>query len=139
MKALSIQQPWATLIVNGVKNVEIRTWKTHYRGNLWLHTGKKQDTAAADYYFSQDMLGNQVLPQGAYIGIIELSAIVPLDAERWEKWKPVHLDLGKFHPGMFAWLVSVVKKFEHPIAGRGELGLFTPNEATLTLLEKEIE
>ncbi len=43
MKALSIQQPWAWLIVNGYKDVENRTWFTKYRGELFIHTGKMFD------------------------------------------------------------------------------------------------
>lgn len=43
MKALSIQQPWAWLIVNGYKIHENRTWNTKYRGELLIHAGKKLD------------------------------------------------------------------------------------------------
>ncbi len=41
MKALSIRQPWAWLIVNGFKDVENRTWHTEYAGPLLIHAGKK--------------------------------------------------------------------------------------------------
>ena len=34
MKALSIRQPWAELILQGRKTIELRTWKTSYRGLL---------------------------------------------------------------------------------------------------------
>ncbi len=37
MKALSIRQPWAELIVRGAKDVENRTWTTQYRGPLLIH------------------------------------------------------------------------------------------------------
>lgn len=37
MKALSIRQPWAWLIVNGYKPVENRNWKTNYRGKILVH------------------------------------------------------------------------------------------------------
>jgi len=43
MKALSIQQPWAWLIVNGYKNVENRDWLCRVRGEFLVHTGKKFD------------------------------------------------------------------------------------------------
>lgn len=46
MKALSIRQPWAWLIVHGGKNIENRTWATKYRGPVLIHAGKKIDTAA---------------------------------------------------------------------------------------------
>lgn len=43
MIALSIQQPWAWLIVNGHKDVENRTWSTHRRGEFLIHAGKRFD------------------------------------------------------------------------------------------------
>jgi hypothetical protein len=40
MKALSIRQPWAWLIVNGYKDVENRTWESRFRGEFLIHAGK---------------------------------------------------------------------------------------------------
>jgi hypothetical protein len=45
MKALSIRQPWAWLIVNGYKDIENRDWDTKYRGFLLIHAGKQADKA----------------------------------------------------------------------------------------------
>lgn len=41
MRALSILQPWAWLIVNGYKNIENRTWSTKWRGEFLVHAGKR--------------------------------------------------------------------------------------------------
>ena len=43
MKAISLKQPWADLIVNGIKDIENRTWKTSYRGKLFIHASKSFD------------------------------------------------------------------------------------------------
>ena len=40
MKAISICQPWATLIAIGAKRFATRSWKTDYRGLLAIHAGK---------------------------------------------------------------------------------------------------
>ena len=40
MKALTIRQPWASLIAAGVKTIETRSWSTKYRGPLAIHAGK---------------------------------------------------------------------------------------------------
>ena len=40
MKALTIKQPWATLIMEGRKEYEFRTWKTKHRGEIYIHAGK---------------------------------------------------------------------------------------------------
>ena len=39
MKVLTIKQPWASLIVNGYKEYEFRTWKTNFRGEFLIHAG----------------------------------------------------------------------------------------------------
>jgi len=49
MKALSIKQPWAWLIVNGFKDVENRTWSTPFRGEFLIHAGKEADRDAYNY------------------------------------------------------------------------------------------
>ena len=43
MKALSIRQPWASLIVAGIKDIENRSWVTNYRGKLLIHAAQKFD------------------------------------------------------------------------------------------------
>lgn len=39
MKALTIRQPWASLIALGVKTIETRSWRTNYRGPIAIHAG----------------------------------------------------------------------------------------------------
>ncbi len=46
MKVITIQQPFATLIVEGLKKYEFRTWKTNYRGEILIHAGKGIDQKA---------------------------------------------------------------------------------------------
>lgn len=46
MKAITLIQPWASLIAIGVKTVETRSWQTPYRGLLAIHAGKKIDAEA---------------------------------------------------------------------------------------------
>lgn len=48
MKALTIRQPWATLIAYGVKTIETRSWHTNYRGPVAIHAGA---TRPADYWY----------------------------------------------------------------------------------------
>lgn len=46
MKALSVRQPWAWLIVSGYKDIENRDWSTNLRGRIWIHTGLHRVTKA---------------------------------------------------------------------------------------------
>lgn len=41
MKAVSIKQPWASLIAHGIKDIENRTWQTHFRGRIYVHASGK--------------------------------------------------------------------------------------------------
>lgn len=40
MKAITLTQPWATLVAIGVKKIETRSWATAYRGPLAIHAAK---------------------------------------------------------------------------------------------------
>lgn len=63
MKALSIQQPYAWLIVNGFKDIENRSWPTQVRGTVLIHAGKKMDEDAFCYYY-----GHFPMPLGIELG-----------------------------------------------------------------------
>lgn len=54
MKALSIMQPWASMIVFGFKPVENRTWSTGHRGPTLIHAGKKVDKEAMDWLWQHE-------------------------------------------------------------------------------------
>jgi hypothetical protein len=44
MKALSLMEPWAWLVVQGIKDVENRTWRTNFRGRILIHASRTFDT-----------------------------------------------------------------------------------------------
>ena len=44
MKALSVKQPWASMIASGQKTIELRSWQTRYRGDLIICASKRPDT-----------------------------------------------------------------------------------------------
>lgn len=46
MKAITIKQLFASLIVAGLKEYEFRAWKTRYRGEILIHAGKSIDKEA---------------------------------------------------------------------------------------------
>ena len=50
MKAITIKQPFASLIAAGIKEYEFRTWKTKYRGDILIHAGKGIDKEAMKRY-----------------------------------------------------------------------------------------
>lgn len=120
--AISIQQPWAELIISGRKTIELRTWKRTYRGQLWLHTGL-HESPELDKAFSFSTLF-----RGGYIGVVTLELIVEMTEERWEKWRQQHLDFGQFFPGFYAWVLSSPLRFKSPLLAPGKTGLYSPSQ-----------
>lgn len=94
MIALSIRQPWAWLIVNGLKDVENRSWPTRYRGQFLVHAGKTltvKDYDAALLFieaFVDPELVHQVpdmaeLPLGGVVGMARLADCVTHCPSPW--------------------------------------------------------
>ena len=50
MKVITIKQPWASLIAEGLKKYEFRTWNTKYRGDILIHAGKAIDKKAVERF-----------------------------------------------------------------------------------------
>ena len=61
MKVLTIKQPWATLVAEGLKKYEFRSWKLNYRGEILIHAGKGVDLDAMKKF---EHLFEEFLPGG---------------------------------------------------------------------------
>jgi hypothetical protein len=127
--AFTVRQPWAELIISGRKSIEIRSWVTDYRGRLWLHTGLKHDAALEREFGFRDLY------RGGFIGSVELVAVVHITPERWVQWASRHLSTEAYSPGLVAWLLESPHRFRAPVAARGELRLFRPNDDLLRQLD----
>ena len=46
MKSLSLKQPWAELVIQGKKSIELRKWKTSFKGEFYVHASGNQEEAA---------------------------------------------------------------------------------------------
>ena len=75
MKTLTIKQPYATLIMEGLKEYEFRTWKTNYRGEILIHAGKGIDKKAMKKY---EYLGFEY-PRGCIIGKATITDCIKID------------------------------------------------------------
>ena len=58
MKAISIKQPWASLIIWGIKPIENRTWKPYHTGETLIHASSKWDKRSINNLFSIEPLLN---------------------------------------------------------------------------------
>jgi len=111
------QQPWAELIISGRKQIEIRNWSTNYRGDCWLHTGKKRNPELEKLFSIEDPF------TGGFLGIVRLNLIITMDRQRWETMRERHFVPGVFIPGMYGWVISNARRFKQPVPGLGQLRL----------------
>lgn len=74
MKVITIKQPWATLIAEGYKEYEFRTWKTNYRGDILIHAGKGIDKDAVERfkYLNLEYPSGQIIAKAVIIDCIKV-------------------------------------------------------------------
>lgn len=126
IKALSLWQPWASLMAAGVKRHETRHWATAYRGPIAVHAAKTLDLAGAPDLLCEAVHGpywSRDLPRGVVIAVGRLTACDP--AERVaDHLTPADRAAGNFARGRFAWRVEDVRRLVEPIPLIGRQGLF---------------
>jgi hypothetical protein len=121
IRGLSVRQPWAELILRRRKPIEIRSWKSAYRGWLLIHaSGKWEATSARELGISKD-----VVTQGAFVGIAKVKEIRPFTRKDAHLLKKNRAGVGWWRPDLFAWVLKSVHRIE-PIRFKGILGLFHP-------------
>jgi len=77
MKVITIKQPFATLIAEGIKEYEFRTWRTKYRGEILIHAGKGVNKKALKKYKHL----NLEYPSGCIIAKVNLTDCIKIDDE----------------------------------------------------------
>ena len=125
MKVLTIKQPWASLIIEGYKKYEFRSWKTNYRGKILIHAGLSLDKNAATKFNNY----NLDYVNGAIIGEAEIVDCILIDEKFNEKLKNINqLVYGiSNHIGDYAWKLDNIVKYDNPIYVKGKLGLWNYN------------
>ena len=125
MKALSIKQPWAWLIVHGYKDVENRTWPTKFKGRIYVHAGKSFDHEGFHWLFDHRILlpGNSYFGSADYYcgGIVGEVDIVDCVTESKSPW----------FVGKYGFVLANAVAYEKPIPYKGKLGFFEVEPANL--------
>lgn len=101
MKALSIKEPWASMILSGKKTIETRTWKTKYRGSILLCASKNPESKISGMAFAT----------------AELISCLPMNEYDEEK------SCCEVYPGAYSWFLENVKKIK-PFPVKGQLRIF---------------
>lgn len=120
VKALSFRQPWAALVLEGRKTLDLRTWSTHYRGPLAVYASLEVEKKACQVH------GVDVtqLTTGALIGIVDLVDVIPLDESVYKARQGEHLGGRSFRPGLFGWVLKNPRPLDPPQVVKGRLNLF---------------
>lgn len=127
---LSIKQPWAQLILEGIKDVEVRSWATSYRGPIWIHTGQKVD----DYAMTR--FGRTGLFTGGLVGHANLHGIRSFCCSSWVTWRERHRDDSDFNEDLakYGWILRDATALVPPVQAKGKTGLFRLDESMLEQL-----
>lgn len=149
MKAITIKQPWASLIALGKKKIETRSWQTKFRGPILIHAGKSIDKEAFEEEPIKTILANrgiikpEDLPTGCIIAKANLKEVYKIDyyndyskkAEGWNVSKAndrllvdrLEYELGGYifdeNNSRYGWKLLDVTPIK-PIYCKGQLGLW---------------
>ncbi len=112
IRALSVRQPWASMIAEGRKTIEVRTWLTHYRGPLAIVAGLARDRDGIALHGFADA------PRGVLIAVAELVDVRPMTEDDEEAACVACSD------DAYAWVLRNVSALVPPPPCRGAQGLF---------------
>lgn len=122
MKAITIKQPWASLIVHGIKDIENRSWRTDFRGRVLIHSSAKGDIAKFGCLQPNQRLkvlntpmgciGFNYLPFGSIIGSVEIVDCVQNHPSIWAD------------KGVYNWVLANPVLFKKPIPAKGRLSFW---------------
>lgn len=124
MKVLSIKEPFATLIKDKVKIYETRSWKTNYRGELYIHASlslsKSENVDLANKYLKSNINPGYILCKCELTDCILMTKefIDYIHKETNEE------DYGRYEEGRYAWKLKVIEVLDKPIKAKGRLGIW---------------
>src|SRR3989338_5139513 len=118
MKALSMKQPVPELILQGKKTIELRTWKSNFRGEFYLHTSKNVIQRLMDIF----KFNIKDLPQGALVGKATITGMKMYNKDsEFKKDKNKHLMPGKIYSKkLYGYTLINVKRLKSPIPYKGQ-------------------
>jgi activating signal cointegrator 1 len=130
---ISLHQPYASLVVAGIKTIETRGWYTKHRGLMLIHAAKRRITKNTcpflDLGAPEIHARKAELPFGAIIGVVEIADVVKSEDAplvwRDQNW------CGDFRPGRFCWILTHARAFKAPI--------FTPGRQNFWSYDIDLE
>ena len=131
MKAISLQNPWAQLVVSGFKTVEAKTWTTDYRGELLIcskaRSDKSLEKAVLDVIEEETDLAfeqSEFFVNGAVLGKVQLVDVRPLTEDDLEESWMDPAELEETDTPLYAWVFENAEPIAEPIEVKGKPRLF---------------
>jgi hypothetical protein len=116
LPALAVRQPWAWLIVNGFKDIENRSRRTHHRAPLLIHASLSRDSYAENVQLVKRKHGISVPLEIERGGIVGVVAVIDCVESHKSKW---------FEKGNFGWVLANPRRLKFRPC-RGAVNLFRP-------------
>ena len=131
MKVLTIKEPYATLIKRKIKYIETRSWKTNYRGELYIQDGcSKIDKDLKQHSELLELYKDIKLNYGNIICKCNLIDCVYMTEEFINQEKENNYNIfiaGDYKEGRYAWILDSIEEVE-PIPVKGQLGIWNYNK-----------
>ncbi|MFK5855405.1 MAG: ASCH domain-containing protein [Bacteroidota bacterium] len=164
MKVLTIYQPWASLLVHGIKKFETRSKPSSYQGTYLIHAAKKWTaeqiaicasepfiTALRELGLSNNPIDN-IFPTGCIVGAAELAGCYPVQnphahiPEPWfdrvdgRSWETIFIneteqEYGDYSPGRYVWEFKNHRYLVDPIPYKGGQGYYRKLQADQAVLD----
>jgi hypothetical protein len=121
MKVITLKQPWATLVAEGIKKYEFRTWKTNYRGKILIHAGAGIDKEGMKMVKCLDL----TYPSKRIIASVDIVDCLELDDTlNKEIVGKNNIAYGNKYRTGYAWKLENVKKVSIAREISGKLGMW---------------
>jgi hypothetical protein len=128
--AITVYQPWASLIAYSFKEFETRHWQppqTLIGQLIAIHAGKKWTDQEKDWHKVYKQMFPEVrempVPLGCIVAMCRLTEVVPSEM-LVARINPREKATGNFDPGRYGWRLEVVKRADPPIAAQGKQGIW---------------
>jgi hypothetical protein len=157
MKALTLWQPWASLVATGAKTIETRSFYTSFRGPLAIHASvskngmrimaedmelaKAARLALAGRVQPMNQMMNLIagdmfddLPFGVIVATCDLVDCIRVDNPRCRallNMNPRDEMFGDYSTGRYAWILTLISPLAEPVLAKGKQGLWEWDEVGL--------
>lgn len=129
-KVLTIKEPFASLIKENIKFIETRSWRTNYRGEIYIHAGKSKVDLKDDRIVNLINLLNDKEMKYGYIllraNLIDCVYMTPEYIEEIKKNENEYMS-GFYSEGRYGWILDNIEVLDQPILAKGQLGIWNYN------------